>query len=227
MKLVSSTRCRKVPEAPQQLSSHRRSPPNGHGATWSVCRCLRTIPDRGRQAAARAHQRAAPARRHPSFAHRADWRGGAAVPGHDRGCLVRVCGGQVDHRVPHRDRRGRHPASNHAAVVGDDYIRITVFLAAVLFLVGIGSIFKLYTVRYSLIGVGSLLLILAIVLILQQPGLRADRHLGRRLVGPTWLLLCGAGRLTSGWSPVGEACRWWIPPPGSLTRFPSRFLPLG
>ena len=32
MKLVSSTRCRKVPEAPQQLSSHRRSPPNGHGA---------------------------------------------------------------------------------------------------------------------------------------------------------------------------------------------------
>jgi hypothetical protein len=87
----------------------------------------------------------------------------------------------------------------------------------------LGSIFKLYTVRYSLIGVGSLLLILAIVLILQQPGLRADRHLGRRLVGPTWLLLCGAGRLTSGWSPVGEACRWWIPPPGSLTRF----LPLG
>jgi len=36
MKLVSSTRCRKVPEAPQQLSSHRRSPPNGHGATMRV-----------------------------------------------------------------------------------------------------------------------------------------------------------------------------------------------
>ena len=36
---------------------------------------------------------------------------------------------------------------------------------------GIGSTFKLPTIRYALIGVGSLLLILATVLILQQPGL--------------------------------------------------------
>jgi hypothetical protein len=42
---------------------------------------------------------------------------------------------------------------------------------AVLFLVGIGSSFKLHTVRYVLISVGSLLLILALVLILLQPGL--------------------------------------------------------
>ena len=62
-------------------------------------------------------------------------------------------------------------AGHHAGVVGDDYIRITVFLAAVLFLVGIGSTFKLHTIRYALIGVGSLLLILATVLILQQPGI--------------------------------------------------------
>ena len=62
-------------------------------------------------------------------------------------------------------------AGHHAGVVGDDYIRITVFLAAVLFLVGIGSTFKLHTIRYALISVGSLLLILATVLILQQPGL--------------------------------------------------------
>ena len=47
-------------------------------------------------------------------------------------------------------------------------IRITVFLAAVLFLVGIGSTFKLHTIRYVLITIGSLLLILATVLILQQ-----------------------------------------------------------
>jgi hypothetical protein len=133
----------------------------------------------------------------------------------------------VDHRVPHRDRRGRHPASNHAAVVGDDYIRITVFLAAVLFLVGIGSIFKLHTVRYSLIGVGSLLLILAIVLILQQPGLRADRHLGRRLVRANLVAALRRRAPNTRLEPSGEACRWWIPPPGSLTRFPSRFLPFG
>jgi hypothetical protein len=62
-------------------------------------------------------------------------------------------------------------AGNHAGEVGDDYIRITVFLAAVLFLVGIGSTFKLHTIRYVLISVGSLLLILATVLILQLPGL--------------------------------------------------------
>jgi len=61
-------------------------------------------------------------------------------------------------------------AGDHAAVVGDDYIRITVFLAAVLFLVGIGSTFKLHMIRYALITVGAVLLILATVLILQQPG---------------------------------------------------------
>jgi hypothetical protein len=38
-------------------------------------------------------------------------------------------------------------AGDHSGVVGDDYIRITVFLAAVLFLVGIGSTFKLHTSR--------------------------------------------------------------------------------
>jgi hypothetical protein len=62
-------------------------------------------------------------------------------------------------------------AGNHAAVVGDDYIRITVFLAAVLFLVGIGSTFKLPTVRYVLICVGAVLLLLATALILRQPGI--------------------------------------------------------
>jgi hypothetical protein len=57
--------------------------------------------------------------------------------------------------------------------ISDDYIRITIFLAAVLFLIGIGSTFKLYNVRYALITVGSLLLVLAAVLLLRQPGLPA------------------------------------------------------
>jgi hypothetical protein len=70
-----------------------------------------------------------------------------------------------------REAEATSAAGNHAGEVGDDYIRITVFLAAVLFLVGIGSTFKLHTIRYTLIGVGSLLLVLATVLILQQPGL--------------------------------------------------------
>jgi hypothetical protein len=70
-----------------------------------------------------------------------------------------------------REAEATSAAGHHAGVVGDEYIRITVFLAAVLFLVGIGSTFKLPTIRYALIGVGSLLLILATALILQQPGL--------------------------------------------------------
>jgi hypothetical protein len=46
-----------------------------------------------------------------------------------------------------------------------------VFLAAVLFLVGIGSTFNLPNIRYALIAVGSLLLVLATVLLVRQPGL--------------------------------------------------------
>jgi len=65
----------------------------------------------------------------------------------------------------------RFHAGNQAGLVGDNYVRITVFLAAVLFLVGIGSSFKLHGVRYALIIFGSVLLILSIVLILRQPGL--------------------------------------------------------
>jgi hypothetical protein len=56
-------------------------------------------------------------------------------------------------------------------LVGDNFVRITVFLAAVLFLVGIGSTFKLHGVRYALITFGSIMLILSVVLILRQPGL--------------------------------------------------------
>jgi hypothetical protein len=58
-----------------------------------------------------------------------------------------------------------------AGTTGDNYVRITVFLAAVLFLIGIGSSFRLYGVRYALVGIGSVLLVLSVVLILQQPGL--------------------------------------------------------
>jgi hypothetical protein len=62
-------------------------------------------------------------------------------------------------------------AGNQAGSTSDDFVRITVFLAAVLFLIGIGSSFKLHGVRYALIVLGTALLILSIVQILQQPGL--------------------------------------------------------
>src|ERR1700678_1981163 len=49
-------------------------------------------------------------------------------------------------------------SGSQAGLVGDNYVRITVFLAAVLFLVGIGSSFKLHGIRYFLITFGSVLL---------------------------------------------------------------------
>jgi hypothetical protein len=60
---------------------------------------------------------------------------------------------------------------NHGGEISDNYIRITVFLAAVLFLVGIGSTFKLHQIRYALITFGTALLILAVVLLFHEPGL--------------------------------------------------------
>jgi hypothetical protein len=60
---------------------------------------------------------------------------------------------------------------NHAGEISDNYIRITVFLAAVLFLVGIGSTFKLHQIRYALITFGTVLLVLAVVLLFNEPGL--------------------------------------------------------
>jgi hypothetical protein len=59
----------------------------------------------------------------------------------------------------------------HDGEISDNYIRITVFLAAVLFMVGIGSTFKLYQIRYALITFGTALLVLAVVLIFREPGL--------------------------------------------------------
>jgi hypothetical protein len=59
----------------------------------------------------------------------------------------------------------------HGGEISDNYIRITVFLAAVLFLVGIGSTFKLHQIRYALITFGTVLLVLAVVLLLNEPGL--------------------------------------------------------
>ncbi len=49
-------------------------------------------------------------------------------------------------------------------------MRITVVLAGVLFLIGIGSTFSMAGVRYALLGVGCLPLIGAVTLILFQPG---------------------------------------------------------
>jgi hypothetical protein len=57
----------------------------------------------------------------------------------------------------------------HAAKTSDDYIRTTVILASVLFLVGISSHFPIRAARIVLIGMGTALLVFAAVQILTLP----------------------------------------------------------
>jgi hypothetical protein len=60
-----------------------------------------------------------------------------------------------------------------AGETSDKYIRVTVILASVLFLVGLGSHFPYRSVRIGLVVVGACLLIFAGVQLLQLPGLPA------------------------------------------------------
>ncbi len=57
-----------------------------------------------------------------------------------------------------------------AAHTGDEFVRLTVLLAAVLFLVGIGSRFPVRAARIGLLAVGSVLLLASIVELLRLPG---------------------------------------------------------
>ncbi|HEY5193181.1 MAG TPA: hypothetical protein VIJ39_04825 [Solirubrobacteraceae bacterium] len=59
---------------------------------------------------------------------------------------------------------------SEAGATGDEYVRDTVFLATVLFLVGISGHFPLRQARYALIGVGALILVFAVVQLLGLPG---------------------------------------------------------
>jgi hypothetical protein len=57
-----------------------------------------------------------------------------------------------------------------AGTRSDDYVRTTVFLASVLFLVGISTQFRIRGVRYALVAVGAVLLIVSLVQLTQLPG---------------------------------------------------------
>lgn len=57
-----------------------------------------------------------------------------------------------------------------AGSTGDDYVRDTVFLATVLFLVGISSHFPLRSARIGLISIGALILVFAVIQVLGLPG---------------------------------------------------------
>ncbi|HSD24773.1 MAG TPA: hypothetical protein VLB79_10650 [Solirubrobacterales bacterium] len=57
-----------------------------------------------------------------------------------------------------------------AGSTSDKYVRVTVFLASVLFLIGISTQFTLRGVRFALVGFGAALLIFSVVQLTQIPG---------------------------------------------------------
>jgi hypothetical protein len=57
-----------------------------------------------------------------------------------------------------------------AGETSDKYVRTTVYLASVLFIVGISTQFSLRGVRYALVGLGGLMLVLSVVQLTQLPG---------------------------------------------------------
>jgi hypothetical protein len=56
-----------------------------------------------------------------------------------------------------------------AGSTADNYVRTTVFLASVLFLVGISGHFRVRMARYGLVGLGTAILVLSVVLLIAAP----------------------------------------------------------
>ena len=83
-----------------------------------------------------------------------------------------------EYRVPQQARSAAETAkadayfdeAESASITGDKYVRLTVLLAAVLFLIGIGSRFPVRSARYGLGAVAAVLLIFCMVQLLTLPG---------------------------------------------------------
>jgi len=58
---------------------------------------------------------------------------------------------------------------SQAGATADKYVRTTVLLATVLFLVGLSTHFPLHSVRYGLVGLGAVLLVVSAVQLLTLP----------------------------------------------------------
>jgi hypothetical protein len=57
-----------------------------------------------------------------------------------------------------------------AGETSDKYVRSTVYLASVLFLIGIGTRFPQRGGRYALVALGTVMLVVSVVLLTQLPG---------------------------------------------------------
>lgn len=61
-------------------------------------------------------------------------------------------------------------AASAAGNTSDKYVRLTVILATVLFLIGISGHFKVTSARYGLVGIGSVLILYSLISLLGLPG---------------------------------------------------------
>lgn len=77
--------------------------------------------------------------------------------------------GLAQSRTLNAQANAHYATGESAASTSDRYIRITVILASVLFLVGLSSHFPLVSVRWGLVGLGACLVVFAAVEILQLP----------------------------------------------------------
>jgi hypothetical protein len=77
--------------------------------------------------------------------------------------------GEAESKVLDAAADAQYARGEKAAEHGDDYVRVTVVLASVLFLIGISSHFPIRGVRIGLVGVGVALLLVAAVSILELP----------------------------------------------------------
>jgi hypothetical protein len=62
-----------------------------------------------------------------------------------------------------------YTAGEHAGSTSDNYVRTTVYLATVLFLAGLGGHFGYRAIRYGLAGVGTVILLVAVVILATSP----------------------------------------------------------
>jgi hypothetical protein len=76
----------------------------------------------------------------------------------------------VEYKQPERDQADElNTQGAKDGTTSDNYVRTTVFLASVLFLVGISGHFNVRAARYGLVAVGAGLLALSVVLLLLAP----------------------------------------------------------
>jgi hypothetical protein len=77
--------------------------------------------------------------------------------------------GQAATRALDAAAEAHFAAGSAAGATADKYIRVTVYLATVLFLIGISGHFPVLGARYGLVAIGALLVLFSLIQLVQLP----------------------------------------------------------